>query len=412
MRSGRMTLIAALLLTAAAAPCRAGNLDRALIARAGQLLEEVAGAGHKTVGVLPFRIKKGTRPASAPLAGSMPGRLENALIVVQGGTERVAVRVLRQPAEPAAAASREAFTVERDLAWGEGQARPDALLTGEVVCAADRKSATVTVELLDPKSWRDGKPAPRRLVRFKVDADVPLLRDLGHSFSLPRATFKRGARPADADAVVAAQAERVGPDNVGGMRLEAEYDGVRQKFAAGPDGYRLHSPKPGQKAVLYLTRVSDEDGRLGAVLRVGGLSLFEEQDGDPASGRKWAYDPAKRGVREDFAGFYAKADGARPALKEPFRALSGWVELDVFGPAEPEGRGVSTRSLTTARARTLKELQARLARANHLSLRKSVVSARAGGLLLLDVEPAVASAAEPSQTLPLGGLTVWVGSGE
>ncbi len=55
-------------------------------------------------------------------------------------------------------------------------------------------------------------------------------------------------------------------------------------------------------------------------------------------------------------------------------------------------------------------MQARLARANHLALKRSVVSARAGGLLLLEVEAATTSAAEPAPlTLPLGGLTVWVG---
>ncbi len=352
MRPCWTTILAALTLMAVAAPGRAGNLDRALIARAGQLLEEVAGAGHKTVGVLPFRVKKGSRYAPAPLARAMAGRLENALIVVQGGTERIAIRVLRESGELPPSGGREAltqlFAAERNLAWGDGKAKPDALLTGEVSCAGDHASATVTVELLDPKSWRDGKPAPRRLVRFKVDADAALLRDLGYSFSLPRSVFKRDARPADADALVAAQLarderSRVTPDNVGGMRFEAEYDGVKQKVVAGPNGFRMPAAKPGQQVVLYLTRTTEEEGRLGAVVRVGGLSLFEEQDGDPADGGKWIFDVKKRGTREDFSGFYARTE-KKLTRSQPFRGLSGWLELDVFGgPVESRERGMSTR---------------------------------------------------------------------
>ena len=63
---------------------RAGRLDRELIKNSAPLIQYLSKQQVKNVGILPFEVKKGSRKASvdaAPLATSMPTRLENTLIM-------------------------------------------------------------------------------------------------------------------------------------------------------------------------------------------------------------------------------------------------------------------------------------------------------------------------------------------
>src|SRR5262245_51843644 len=142
-----------------AGPVLAGNLDRALLSRAGQVLEHLNTTPVNTVGVLPFRVQIGKRPAGthSPLAVQLPGRLENALIVVQGN-ESGSIRVIRSPEGKQGPwrTSRKAFAAlfldKHTPAWGPGRVKADAFLTGEVSWNAESKSAQVTIERIDAHS--------------------------------------------------------------------------------------------------------------------------------------------------------------------------------------------------------------------------------------------------------------------
>lgn len=423
----------ALLLCLACAPAQADNLDRALLDRAGPILERLNAEGHRKVGVLPFRVKRGPRPAStsaAPLAVNLPGRVENALIVTDGSTERLALRVLRDvsPAPDWASsrlAFRKLFDTEHPLAWGHGKAKADAFLTGEVSTAADRRSVQVALELVTPTAWQAGKAVPRPLLTFKVETDAGLLRDLGYAFALTRSAAER-AKQRDQRAAAAVDREerdpkapRVTVENVAGIRIEVEYDGVRQKLVPskgpGQPTYEVPPPRPGQRVAFFLTRVSDDDVRLGAVLKLNGKSVYEEQDSASIDCRKWVYEPRTKGRRDDFVGYYRREQSGKLSVMRRFEVPATgptWLDLDVYAAGSGEKGGVSTRALAGAKARTLKELQARLARANNLTLKRGAVAVRSAGVVILDVEPANAVAIESQKYSHLGGMSIRINARE
>jgi hypothetical protein len=414
-------LLAALLM---AGPAIAGVLDRALLSRAGQVLERIDAAGHKSVGVLPFRVKKAARPAShdaAPLCASLPGRLENALILVQGN-DKAAIRVLRGcgldagPWHTNAAALAKLFAASFEPAWGGGgKAKADVFVTGEISYTGGRE-AQVIVELLEPK-----KAGARKAASFKVDADLALLRDLGLAFGLE----KKARDEAAALAAARAQARedeknnRPGagrtPEDLAGVRVEVLYDGKAQKLTLGRDGaWQAPSPRAGQVVTFALTRLADGEARLGMLLRIDGRSTIGEEEGEQAACQKLLLDGKRKGVRRTVTGVLTRVEGGKPAVRPfPGRAAgarASWIDLDVFAPGEalddgPESR-MSTRALPGAKARTLKELQARLARANGLQLAN--VTARGPKLRLIDVEAAPFN--DPPGDTPLrshlGGLSI------
>ncbi|MGL4551734.1 MAG: hypothetical protein ACRC33_11145 [Gemmataceae bacterium] len=432
-------LLAAL---AAAAPARGANLDKALLDNAPDLLVALKKADIKSVGVLPFAVKRGARPAgydAAPLSAGMPGRLENALILRQTSQEEKAMKVLRDATATAAKAgvgawSKDAasfqklFATKYELAWGDKKLPADAFLTGEVRLTGDMKEAEVVVRYFKADGWKDGKPALGELATFKVKTDRSLLRDVGYNAVVSsRALKRKGEQKSDAEALNddvieqvtkeekeekpvpdAKQPESHAPSSFAGMKFEVEYDGVKQEINAevGGDGakqpsYTMAAPKPGQKVVMYLTREQAGDNKLGVVLRVNGKSTWEEQDAEPAACRRWVFDAKSVGKREDYAGFYRYGPGGKlvcnewKSLDEASAAASeagvraGWIDIDVFtGRDEKAGKDdglvISTRSMTKKKPATLRELRQQLAKANNMVL--SPVAARSmGGLLIGDV---------------------------
>ncbi len=449
---------------------RTASLDKALLVKCPDLLDALKEEKVRTVGILPFRVKKGTRVAgftSAPLATNLPGRLENALILTQGGHEKSAIRVIRDAAATGSkarvgswtttrAAFNRLFTLDYQPAWGSAAIKPDAFITGEVVNSADsRESTSVALELLKPGSWKDGRPAAVKLLTIKCGTDRALLRDLGYAYALSRSAVKaRGvtSRALDQQALKQVKEEedglkpQPGPGtptshsarDVGGMRLEIEYDGVKQEVTAiaGDKGqrqpqYQVAAAKPGQKVVICLTRVAEDDTKLGVVLRVNGKSVLEEQDAPPEGCNRWIYAASKKGVREEYAGFYFR-EGDN-LVERTFKVLTaeesavkisemgsraGWIDLDVFAagapggdkPDDPDGLTISTRSATKARGATLKEVQAKIAKANNIKLLSPMVTVKSrGGLIVLGAESANPSPYESSD-LPnaraVGGISI------
>jgi hypothetical protein len=448
----------------------AANLDKGLLKETGPIMDKLAEHSVKTVGVLPFRVKKGERQAgfdAAPLATGLPGRIENALIVGPGGSALKAIGVIRDataaankakvgPWMTSKAAFDRLFSTPYPLAWGNTSKKPDAFITGEVInSAGDRYHTRVIVQMITAKSWKAGKPDPIKIHEFKVDTDRSLLRDLGYAYALPRAlTKKKGVKSRDLDqqAVQQVDKEEQGqkqkaetteekkqtshtPDNVAGFRFEIEYNKAKQEITARTGGsqaqqpgFRVNAAEPGQEVWLYLTRVSGDDGKLGAVIKVNGKSVYEEQDTESIGCKKWIYDPSAKDKRWDFGGFYFGKDSVKPfkvltAEESEVKASelgsrAGWIDIDIFASGGSGGGGgggqqeeellISTRGAVKARSTTLKDLQTRIAKANNLKLVKSTFKAR-GGIIHMDSEP---RSAEPlgSDELPnpkrIGGISI------
>jgi hypothetical protein len=389
MTGSRLFLLA---LIALVPVTRAGELDDALLDHGLKLLTEVRLADVKTVGVLPFAVQRGTAPASrdfTPLATNLTTRIENVLIFRQNVPGRSEVRVLRvHPKALGAWDAKKAdfdrlFSTAHPTAWGDVPAKADAFLTGTVRLSEDRKTAKVAFQLVKPGSWDAGKLKPTDLLDVSVKADPALLRDLAFAAVTSRAVKRPGTKkPEPTEPVLT-------PADIAGMKFEVRYNGKTQEIKPVPGGeadqpvYAVPAPKAGEKVVFYLTRVAGGTGTLGVVVKVGGKSLFEEQDMDSLACRKWLFEP-KMKKPEPYAGFYFLEGGK---LKEdPFTvvespedersgARSGWIDIDVFvsrpddeKPADGELL-ISTRGVGKGKKpATLAEARERLAKVNGLKV--------------------------------------------
>src|SRR5262249_31366901 len=127
-------------------PARADSLDQVLLQKSGKILHHLHRLGYRNVGVLPFIVKKGIRPAGfaqGPISANLPARLENALILAQD-PEGKQIGIIRD----AAGQAREAgigsfredgkeldrlFALDYQLAWGTKKVKADAFVTGQVI---------------------------------------------------------------------------------------------------------------------------------------------------------------------------------------------------------------------------------------------------------------------------------------
>lgn len=442
----------------------ATNLDKALLEKAPDVLAPLLKQDLKVVGVLPFQVKRGTRKASftdSPLTNSLPARLETALIIRNPGDVNKPgsaneVLVIRSASNGAAWASNEAafkklFDTEFLPAWGDKKVKAKAFLTGVVSNEGDRKNTKIDLHLVTPTSWKDGKFSPAPLLSFEVKTDRALLRDLGYNIAIfhSRGLKKEVTRDdldddstgqvalEDSGKIIEPGPKTEGSHNledVAGMKFEVEYDGVKQeiKAVAGPAGaqqklYELVAPKPGQKVVMYLTRVSDAPETLGVVLKINGQSSFEQQTDDPLACRKWLYPISRKDKRDDIRGWYT--EGADRKLKvRPFKALTdaeaaekalefdvrvGWIDIDVFttrGADEPvaDELTISTRSIPKGRFKDLDEAQQELAKSNRIQI-SNVNSRSIGGVLYPEAEPADAGTVKREgfpNPVRLGGISI------
>jgi hypothetical protein len=386
MSGSRLFLLA---LVALAPVARAGELDDALLDHGLKLLTEVRLADVKTVGVLPFAVQRGGAASRdfTPLATNLTTRVENVLIFRQNVPGRAEVRVLRvNPMAIGAWDMKKAdfdrlFTAAHPTAWGDKPAKADAFLTGTVTLARDRKTAKVAFQLIKPGSWDGGKLKPTELFDATVKSDAALHRDLAFAAVTSRAFVPPGkAKPGPIEPAAT-------PADIAGMKIEVRYNGKTQEIKPMPGGeadqpvWGVPAPKPGEKVVFYLTRVADGTGTIGVVVKVGGKSLFEEQDMDSLACRKWLFDP-KMKKPEPYAGFYSLEGGK---LKEdPFTvvespdddrpgARSGWIDIDVFvsrpdDPTPADGELlISTRGVGKGKKpATLAEAREQLAKVNGL----------------------------------------------
>jgi hypothetical protein len=448
-KSLRLLLLAPLaLLLATAAPARAAHLDEALLRAAPNILLYLDEHGYKNVGVLPFQVKKGERQASylgAPLSTSLPGRLENALIMSQTSGESQAIGIIRDAAGTASqakigsytrspAAFGKLFKTGYNLAWGNKKVKAEAFLTGVVSNTGDHSKTTVQILLFTPESRQGGSLKMARVGKpVSVMTDRSLLRDLGYTFALARSVVtKRGETSDDRDDAAVqqvsmqeegrrqnrrTQSNAVTPDNIAGFAFELRYDGAKQRLrrivqsqqGAKAPLYEVDPMMPGTEVAMVLTPLLPDDKKLGVVLKVNGRSTWQEEDDESIRCKKWIYDVDLKGKPDLFKGFYTGLEGKnlKPwnvlSAAESARAASemgdraGWIDIDVFANADDAGASdqeeprISTRGMARSKKKfsTMKSLQASLRKANNVKIKKSVVTRRgAGGLLVSDSEPA------------------------
>ena len=472
--SPRRFLAAAILLLSLAAalavaekpagPAVPRNLDLELLRQAPKMLAFLSDRGHRNVGVLPFEVRKGTRRAgysSGPLGVTLPGRLENALIMAMGPDEKTALHIIRDAAGAAsrqkvgkwstdAEAFKKLFAATYPLAWGDREVRPDVFLTGTIVNTGDRTTTTVEVEGFTSKAWTGPRVKRFAVARLVVKTDRALLRDLGYSYALPPSVLRRGVKPQERDRQAVALVEKDergakptakgglahSPANVAGMAFAISCDGVKQQVrpltesreGARAPLFQVDPVSPGAKVALILTRVGDEERRLGVVVKVNGLSTFEMDDRDTLQCRKWLYDRSDRGKPDRIEGFWMDDRGENvlrfkvlTGRESAIRAnelgeRAGWIDVDVFAsgeePQPEEQMMVSTRGLARGgrRPASLAELQKQLMKRNNVRHRESkVIRKTAGGLIVADPEPAPGaplSTGKLPNPVRLGGISI------
>jgi hypothetical protein len=418
-------LLAVAVCLAAAAAGRADALDHALSRHAQPILNELYKRPCQTVGVLRFRYQRGDGEPTfyaGAINQNLADRLENALILANS---------VDDPADPIgilrnAGAAKDVGAWYEDLderrklfkldgytpawkegpPWKDGPVKPEGFLTGSIRVADDLQSATVTVELFTPDHL---ELAP--VCTFEVRTDTSLLRDLGQTFAVPEHDLAPAERVARAIEDVRLRRElgkgaEISPENTCGLRLEIYYDNRPQEVKKDPANgglWYVLPPRPGEKVRLVLSHRGKPAVRLGALLRVNGLSTIEKQEGDMRSCDLWLLNPPEE--KQSFEGFYMADkgnkvrefevldDAASAQRAQESGAKVGLIELDVFESRPEEVReerppltlvGLTQAELEAKPAQTLVALQKRLADARHPTLGRAGDGSRnrGGGLIV------------------------------
>jgi hypothetical protein len=411
----RRAVLTVVLLAAAwglgAASARADKLDVGLLEKANDVLDKLYTAKVKNVGVLPFRVKKGDDKPSfsaAPLCTGITGRLENALIMSNSLVKDETIGILANVSSLASknrigawfsneAERKKLFDLSYPLAWGNLKAQPDALLTGEIVNDGDCTKTKVKIEAIYRKD--PSKLVP--LAKFEVDTDRSLMGDLGYNFSL----VGRGTRDRR-DRMVASLVRRRGPKeplpegvevatpaNVGGMSVSIQYNGKDQEIkpvsadAANPE-YYIRPMEPGTRFTLTLTYNGKRTDALGVVVKVNGRNTLYGEQGDSITLSRRIYRPERdKNKPERYTGFTYEGEGKEEGKVVPFKVLDaaesasreaqlgervGWIDIDVFASGEEkegdEVKLISSRATSDKRPRDAAEAQARLLKANRVTM--------------------------------------------
>jgi hypothetical protein len=174
--------------TASVPAARADNIDLELFKQAPKIMDYVQKQGYRNIGVLKFRVQKGSKPESfnaGPLNVNMASRLENMLILFNNTKQpigiihdasQVAVREKVSNDYTLAAGRKSLFEQRFPLAWGKDQVPADAFLTGIVRITNDNRQAQVTIEAFDGKG-----SDLKKIHEFTVRTDRTILADAGRA---------------------------------------------------------------------------------------------------------------------------------------------------------------------------------------------------------------------------------------
>jgi hypothetical protein len=356
LRAGAALL--ALAAWGAAPAARADNIDEMLLTKARSVAEQLHTQGYHNIGVLPFRVEKGTKPYAGRLNALLATRLENALILredddkneedkraplgVTRGAGAVATAHGLQPTQLDAAGRRRLFQYDYPLAWGKQAVKVDAFLTGHLKVDPKGGKTTVVLQAFD----RDNVQ-PRMVLTFTVPVDRAVLTDLNQRWAVRKRSLDKGVDEKQLNETAVANA-------FGGAKAEEKVEGAEPAdedvdqlldFQVFYNGKRVRpnaagkvpSPRTGDRVHFVLRNKSKE--RIGLVLRVNGINTlgYEKDPREPADYSLWVLDP---GRKYQIDGFYPTGRKMKPfRVVDPGKATAqeladesrlGQIDLDVF----------------------------------------------------------------------------------
>lgn len=299
--------VIAVLIVTASPESEAESIHRKLQAHVPEIIEYLNKHGHKTVGVLKFRVKKDGQKTSdsvGPLNSLIADRLEVGLILRNSFDESRQLQIIKnasaQVAESELASHLSAsgrphfFETTYDMAWGSEKRTPDAFLTGVIQIHEDNSRCTIGILCFD----KSGGELKRCGDIFEADLDASSMGELGESFVL-RGAFDAGkthlTRTRIADNEIVKQAHAVKTqlakfpltDESAPARLEVRYDGRLMPIEVRSGRAFLPEPKQGQKVELAIVRGKSATGTLGIVVRVNGENTLGRETCSDLQCRKW-----------------------------------------------------------------------------------------------------------------------------
>lgn len=356
-RKRTTTLIAIVLgISIASPPTQAESIQRQVQKQIPEIISYLNEQGHKTVGVLKFRVKKPGQKSSdrvGAINSLMADRLEVGLILSNPFEKSLQLNIIRDAsaqvsqsnaADHLGAEGRQALLQqEYQLAWGENAVKPDAFLTGIVQMHDDNQRVTVGILCFD----RSGSGLTRIGQPFDADLDASSLGELGESFTL-RGAFDGGTVKSTNDLTltavkIAAQVKSQSmpfplDDSSAPVQLEIRYDDVKVPVEMRVGRAFVREPREGQKVAFILTRRSHVQGRVGVVLKVNGDNTLYRQTQRDLDCSKWILSPQhttttvsgyqlSSGERQDFK-VLSDADSAARAMD--YGRNTGQIQLTVF----------------------------------------------------------------------------------
>jgi len=400
--------VAALLFAAIPGVARADNIDVALMRKGREIMKYLQKNGYDNVGVLPFRVKKGTQKvefAVGLINANMAERVENALVLATNPEEKT-IGIIRDAAtvarksDPRANyrspdARRRLFESKYPLAWNDRlRVTPDAFLCGKVTISPDYRQATVAIESFDKN-----KPGSfNKVLEFGVKTDRQILADVGQGFSLwkGKGKFRRDTLLDDDDIILiddegeddsknddkkdsgdgdantrtndsdVSFRDPVTPDDTKDfpVKFTLLYDGVEQSLSKDPTAASAgggtvnmiaDDPEEGQKVTFGIRNTASDT--VGLVLTVNGQNTLYGDKGEADQLTKWVLAPGVdyviKGIYErdhkNYTPLVGLSDEDTKAMLETgdFRESAGLIHLYVF--AKSVGGGdtqlVSSRSL-------------------------------------------------------------------
>jgi hypothetical protein len=435
------------------ATARADVLQQKLYDKMPEILKKLEEKGYKVgsnVGVLRFRVQRGSGKATfkAPLCGSLADRVENLLVIRNPGADKNPMGVIHDAGVVATKnkidswfskpeARQKLFELQYPLAWGKPPARvkPDVFLTGLLKTTSNMRNSTLTVQYFDSKST---DLVDLATITFKSDRNIA--RGFGYSFAIPakarqQLVAKRSAKGEDVDDLAfedlpkqdqqdkkqqrkdddpekkeqkkqdepekkqqrtptrtQKQDTPKNPKSVGGIQVQMLVDDnpiqIRPATDGGPIAWQLTSPAPGQKVTFRLRNNSAR--QLGVVLRLNGVSTYEQQTGEPEKCQKWVIDPGKTAPID---GFMMPGEGEKMQVRpikvlvgedarkarEAYGDKAGLIEVDVYEEGnEEQPLMVSSKGLPPSKERKMREsyVSLRDAMIKSAGLKRSMVEKR------------------------------------
>lgn len=332
----------------------ADDLEKQLLKQGPIIMEQLTRRGYQNVGVLKFRVKKGSDNASdqvGMLNLRLTKKLELALVVANdvrnpiGLVENASKVAAEIPgASHLSAKGREKlFSREYPLAWGDERVTPDAFLTGVAVLTQDLRTMTVGILGFDQKS-----ESLFLITKFQVKPDLEDLLDSGESFTV-RGVFDDGSLAmtqeerkdkATEEALTTSltvKQETEGQSSPSESKqhplsssdapiaLEIRYDNQVQEIEFRDGAAFVAEPEQGQSVMLIVRRKSS-DKRLGLVLKVNGENTLGRETAADAQCQNWVLEPDRK--EWGFQGYYDTSNNTMERFKVLSQAESKAKEID------------------------------------------------------------------------------------